>query len=221
MENEIRIVSTKLLSEDQKLPLLSANVSVIDNDFITINYNTFSFEKLNDYLIFTSQNAVESVLLHKDNDRIKTKKAFCVGEKTKKLLEQNGIEVVLFSEYAAELASVICNQYSKNSFTFFSGNIRRNILPDALQLAQIKMDEIEVYQTVLTSHKIDMRHNAVLFFSPSAVESYLKENEIDNKICFCIGYTTAETLKEKTENIIIASQPKIENVIAEVIKYYN
>ena len=117
MENEIRIVSTKLLSEDQKLPLLSANVSVIDNDFITINYNTFSFEKLNDYLIFTSQNAVESVLLHKDNDRIKTKKAFCVGEKTKKLLEQNGIEVVLFSEYAAELASVICNQYSKNSFT--------------------------------------------------------------------------------------------------------
>ncbi|MCZ8329723.1 MAG: uroporphyrinogen-III synthase [Flavobacterium sp.] len=221
MENEIRIVSTKLLSEDQKLPLLSANVSVIDNDFITINYNTFSFEKLNDYLIFTSQNAVESVLLHKDNDRIKTKKAFCVGEKTKKLLVQNGIEVVLFSEYAAELASVICNQYSKNSFTFFSGNIRRNILPDALQLAQIKMDEIEVYQTVLTSHKIDMRHNAVLFFSPSAVESYLKENEIDNKICFCIGYTTAETLKEKTENIIIASQPKIEYVIAEVIKYYN
>jgi uroporphyrinogen-III synthase len=66
-----------------------------------------------------------------------------------------------------------------------------------------------------------MRHNAVLFFSPSAVESYLKENEIDNKICFCIGYTTAETLKEKTENIIIASQPKIEYVIAEVIKYYN
>jgi uroporphyrinogen-III synthase len=221
MENEIRIVSTKLLSEDQKLPLLSANVSVIDNDFITINYNTFSFEKLNDYLIFTSQNAVESVLLHKDNDRIKTKKAFCVGEKTKKLLVQNGIEVVLFSEYAAELASVICNQYSKNSFTFFSGNIRRNILPDALQLAQIQLDEIEVYQTVLTSHKIDMRHNAVLFFSPSAVESYLKENEIDNKICFCIGYTTAETLKEKTENIIIASQPKIEYVIAEVIKYYN
>ena len=83
------------------------------------------------------------------------------------------------------------------------------------------MDEIEVYQTVLTSHKIDTRHNSVLFFSPSAVESYLKENEISNKTCFCIGYTTAETLKEKTENIIIASQPKIENVIAEVIKHYS
>lgn len=221
MENEIRIVSTKVLSEDQKLPLLSANFSVIDKDFISIKYHNFNFGELNDYLIFTSQNAVESVLLHKDNDRIKTKKAFCVGEKTKKLLEQNGFEVVLFSDYAAELASVICNQYDKNSFTFFSGNIRRNILPDALQLAQIKMDEIEVYQTVLTSHKIDTRHNAVLFFSPSAVESYLKENEISNKTCFCIGYTTAETLKEKTENTIIASQPKIENVIAEVIKYYN
>ena len=83
------------------------------------------------------------------------------------------------------------------------------------------MDEIEVYQTVLTSHKVEARHNGILFFSPSAVESYLKENKIDNKTCFCIGYTTAETLKGKTENIIIASQPKIENVIAEVIKYYN
>jgi uroporphyrinogen-III synthase len=221
MENEIRIVSTKVLSEDQKLPLLSANFSVIDNDFISIKYHNFNFEELNDYLIFTSQNAVESVLLHNNIDQIKTKKAFCVGEKTKKLLEQNGIEVVLFSDYAAELASVIFNQYSKSSFTFFSGNLRRNILPDALQLAQIKMDEIEVYQTVLTSHKVEARHNGILFFSPSAVESYLKENEIGNKTCFCIGYTTAETLKGKTENIIIASQPKIENVIAEVIKYYN
>ena len=221
MENEIRIVSTKVLSEDQRLPLLSANFSVIDNDFISIKYHNFNFEELNDYLIFTSQNAVESVLLHNNIDQIKTKKAFCVGEKTKKLLEQNGIEVVLFSDYAAELASVIFNQYSKSSFTFFSGNLRRNILPDALQLAQIKMDEIEVYQTVLTSHKVEARHNGILFFSPSAVESYLKENEIGNKTCFCIGYTTAETLKGKTENIIIASQPKIENVIAEVIKYYN
>ena len=122
MENEIRIVSTKVLSEDQKLPLLSANFSVIDKDFISIKYHNFNFGELNDYLIFTSQNAVESVLLHKDKDRIKTKKAFCVGEKTKKLLEQNGFEVVLFSDYAAELASVICNQYVKNSFTFFSGN---------------------------------------------------------------------------------------------------
>ncbi|HOD11307.1 MAG TPA: uroporphyrinogen-III synthase, partial [Flavobacterium sp.] len=95
MENEIRIVSTKVLSEDQRLPLLSANFSVIDNDFISIKYHNFNFEELNDYLIFTSQNAVESVLLHNNIDQIKTKKAFCVGEKTKKLLEQNGIEVVL------------------------------------------------------------------------------------------------------------------------------
>lgn len=118
MENEIRIVSTKVLSEDQKLPLLSANFSVIDKDFISIKYHDFNFEELNDYLIFTSQNAVESVLLHKDSDRIKTKSILC-RRKNQKLLEQNGFEVILFSDYAAELASAICNQYDKNSFTFF------------------------------------------------------------------------------------------------------
>ena len=46
MENEIRIVSTKVLSEDQKLPLLSANFSVIDKDFISIKYHDFNFEEL-------------------------------------------------------------------------------------------------------------------------------------------------------------------------------
>jgi uroporphyrinogen-III synthase len=220
MQNQIRIVSTKKLSEKHKQQLLSVNFSVFDEDFIRIQNKDFEIDSVNEYLIFTSQNAVESVLSKKINAEVNNKKCFCVGEKTKALLEQNDFEVIEYSDYAAELASVICNQYLKNSFTFFCGNIRKDVLPDALQLARIKFEEVEVYNTLLTSHKIEIAQNGVLFFSPSAVESYLQENKIENEACFCIGNTTAEALKTVTSNIIIAHQPTVESVLMKCIEHY-
>ena len=220
MQNPIRIVATKKLSERQKQQLLRADFSVFDEDFISIQSKIFEIENINDYLIFTSQNAVESVLGNKKITEIKSKRCFCVGEKTKVLLEQNDFDVIADSDYAAELASVICNQYSKNSFTFFCGNIRRDVLPDALRLAQITLDEIEVYETVLTTHKIDFTPDGILFFSPSGVESYLQENKIEDENCFCIGNTTAEALKYATPNRIIANQPTMESVVMKCIENY-
>lgn len=220
MQNKIRIVSTKQLSERQKQQLLNADFSVYDENFISIQNKEFEISSINDCLIFTSQNAVESVLLNKKRAKIKTKKCFCVGEKTKAILEENNFEVLEYSDYAAELASIIFNKYPKISFTFFCGNIRRDVLPDALRLAKIKLDEVEVYQTDLTPHKITFTPDGILFFSPSAVESYLQENKIEDEICFCIGNTTAEALKYATPNIIIANQPNGESVIMKCIEYY-
>lgn len=220
MQNPIRIVSTKKLSGKQKQQLLSADFSVFEEDFISICNKDFEIDLINEYLIFTSQNAVESVLRNNKIAEIKTKKCFSVGEKTKALLEQNDFEVIEYSDYAAELASIICNQYSKNNFTFFCGTIRRDVLPEALQLAQIRLDEVVVYETNLTTHKIDFSPDGILFFSPSAVESYLKENKIEDEICFCIGNTTAEALKYVTPNRIIANQPTIESVVMKCIENY-
>ena len=220
MQNQIRIVATKKLSEKQKQQLLSADFSVLDENFVSIQNKNFEIGNINNYLIFTSQNGVESVLRNNKITEIKTKKCFCVGEKTKALLEENDFEVIVDSDYAAELASDIFNHYSKNSFTFFCGNIRKDVLPEALRLAQITLDEIEVYETVLTTHKIDFTPDGILFFSPSAVESYLKENKIEDENCFCIGNTTAEALKYVTPSRIIANQPNIESVIMKCIENY-
>ena len=220
MQNKIHIIATKKLSERQKQQLLSADFLVFDEDFINIQNKDFEISTINDYLIFTSQNAVESVLRNKKIAEIKNKKCFCVGEKTKAVLEDNRFEVIEYSEYAAELASMICNKYSKNSFTFFCGNMRRDFLPDALRLVQIKLDEVEVYETILTTHKISFIPNGILFFSPSGVRSYLQENKIENENCFCIGNTTAEALKYATPNIIIANQPTMESVIMKCIENY-
>lgn len=220
MQNQIRIVSTKKLSDKQKQTFLTSGFSVFDEDFIAIQNKNFDIDKTNDYLIFTSQNAVESVLINKNEAAIKLKKCFCVGEKTKALLEENGFEVVEYSEYAAELASLICNQYPKSSFTFFCGNMRRNFLPDALRLGRISLEEIEVYETILTPHKIDFQPDGILFFSPSGVKSYLQENKIDDEICFCIGNTTAQSLKQVTPTRIIANQPTIESLLITCIENY-
>ena len=221
MENEIRIVSTKKLLTNQKQYLLNANFSVIEADFIEVMKKKFEYKSTNNYLIFTSQSAVESVLKNNKIDKIRAVKSFCVGEKTRQLLEKNDFEVILHADCAAELASIICNQYQKSSFTFFSGNLRRNILPDALQLAQIRFDEIEVYETILTPHEIPSKPDGLLFFSPSAVESYLKKNKISNQTCFCIGNATAEAAEKSTENVIIANHPTVENVIIQCLSYYS
>lgn len=220
MVNKINILSTKKLLPKQKQLLLEANFSVIEEDFIATKSINFELSKVNDNLIFTSQNAVQSVLQHPKCSELKGKSVFCVGMKTKEFLEENGSEVAVYTDYAADLAEIITLIYANESFTFFSGNLRREVLPKALKQNQITFNEIEVYETNITSHKIKSKLDGILFFSPSAVESYLKMNTIKNEVCFCIGETTAEALENrKIKKIVIAEQPTIEDVILTTVSY--
>ena len=220
MDNPIQILSTKILTDIQKKALLEANFSVIDADFIQTKNQDFELTQLQDNLIFTSQNAAQSVLLHPKSNELKSKNVFCVGLKTKALLEENGFNVIVYVDYASDLAEIITLIYSNESYTFFSGNLRKETLPNALKEAKIKFNEIQVYETTLTPQKIKSPVEAILFFSPSGVESYLKENTIKKELCFCIGETTAEALVTKSKNILIAAQPSVENVIEDVIEEY-
>ena len=220
MDNPIQILSTKILTDIQKKALLEANFSVIDADFIQTKNQDFELTQLHDNLIFTSQNAAQSVLLHPKSNELKSKNVFCVGLKTKALLEENGFNVIVYVDYASDLAEIITLIYSNESYTFFSGNLRKETLPKALKEAKITFNEIQVYETTLTPQKIKSPIEAILFFSPSGVESYLKENTIKKELCFCIGETTAEALVTKSKNILIAAQPSVENVIEDVIEEY-
>ena len=220
MDSPIQILSTKILTEIQKKALLEANFSVIDADFIQTKNQDFELIQLQDNLIFTSQNAAQSVLLHPKSNELKSKNVFCVGLKTKALLEENGFNVIVYVDYASDLAEIITLIYANESYTFFSGNLRKETLPKALKEAKITFNEIQVYETTLTPQKIKSPVEAILFFSPSGVESYLKENTIKKELCFCIGETTAEALVTKSKNIVIAAQPSIEAVIEECIEEY-
>jgi len=220
MSNSISILSTKILLSHQKQALLDVGFSVTEANFIKTENSDFDLKGINNNLIFTSQNAAQSVLLHPKVEELKSKNVFCVGMKTKALLEENGFTVEVYLDYASDLAEIITLIYAKESFTFFSGNLRKETLPKALKTAQVNFNEIQVYETTLTPHKIKTPVDGILFFSPSAIESYLKDNKIKNEICFCIGETTAEALETITSNIIVADQPSVDNVIEDVIEEY-
>ena len=216
----IQILSTKTLLDNQREALTNANLNVVEVDFIETKSQAFELNGINDNLIFTSQNAVQSFLLDPKSAELKSKNVFCVGLKTKIMLSENGYNVVAYTGYAEDLAEIITLIYANESYTFFSGNLRRETLPQALKEAKIKFNEIQVYETKLTPQKIKTPVDAILFFSPSGIESYLKENKIKNETCFCIGTTTSSALEGITKNIIIADQPTIEDVIEEVIAEY-
>jgi len=220
MQSPIRILSTKILSTSQKQELLNAHFEVLEADFIKTENQPFELSHLNDNLIFTSQNAVHSFFQHPKHESLKSKNVFCVGLKTKILLSEAGFNVVAYTGYAADLAQIIALIYASESYTFFSGNLRKETLPKSLKEAGVKFNEIQVYETTLTSQKIKTTPDAILFFSPSGVESYLAANTIKKELCFCIGETTAEALFKITKNIIVANQPSIEDVIEDVIEEY-
>ena len=218
--NNICVLSTKKLKSNQKLLLLNADFSVNEMDFIKIKSISFQIKNKPNLLLFTSQNGVNSVLENESINELKQIPAICVGSKTKKLLVDNGFTVLESEEYASDLAPIIQNKYNGNHIGFFAGNLRRNVLPIAMQEANIIYDEYLVYENSPNHEKVNSAVNAILFFSPSGVISYLNQNTIENQICFCIGTTTAEALTGITTNIVIANQQTVENVIEQCINYY-
>ena len=219
-------LSTKVLLSHQKQVLTDVGFEVLESNFIEVETKSFELNGIKDNLIFTSQNAVRSFLTHpqfeKNKSGLQQKKAFCVGVKSKTILTDAGFEVVAYADYASDLAEIISLIYANGSYTFFSGNLRKETLPLALKNTGIEFNEIEVYETQFKPHKIKEAVDVILFFSPSGVESYLKNNTIKKELCFCIGETTAEALENKhIKNIVIAEFSSVENVITEVKEYYH
>lgn len=220
--SQISILSTKTLSNEQRQAFLDAEIDLLEEDFIEIKKTDFELNTINTNLIFSSQNAVLSLMEQSGWEKLTSKSVFCVGEKTKDLLTANGFTVDVYMDYASELAEIITLIYNKESYTFFSGNLRKETLPKALKNAGIIFNEIEVYQTTLAPFKIskEEKFDGILFFSPSAAESYLTNNKLQKEICFCIGNTTASALENKTKNLIVAEHPTIEDVIEAVINQF-
>jgi uroporphyrinogen-III synthase len=224
VSTETRILSTKKLKPNQRQFLLNAGFSVVDADFIRVTELPFRLTDINQNLIVTSQNAAKALAAHPEVQDIRRNPVFCVGSKTADLLDELGFTVQESADNAQELANVIKKEYAVESFTFFSGNIRRNELPMALMEADIEMNEIEVYETELTPIEIKSEIDGILFFSPSGVKSFLSKNELAGQICFCIGQTTSAELERRMGSnpieVIVSNSPTIESTIAKCINHF-
>ncbi len=220
-ESRVTVLSTKKLSVNQKELLLNRGIGLVERDFISIVPLPFEIYDIPENLIFTSKNTVRAILDHPLKKQLQQKNIYCVGEKTAEFLTKNGFSISRSANYGSDLASEIINDFREEEFLFFCGKRRLDELPKRLSDARVKHTEIEVYDTQPISKKIDRIFDGVLFFSPSAVKSYCSENDLAESIAFCIGKTTAAEAKKYTSNIIAASTPSIENVIVQVVKYFN
>lgn len=219
---EIQILSTKKLTTLQR-NLLKYPLILIEEDFVNIELIPINKEEYKCYpttVIFTSQNAVKSLLKNVDRNELSFEKIYCVGEKTASYLENNGFVVNHFEHYGKALANYIVNQKELKEVTFFCGNSRLDELPNTLNANHIIVNEVVVYKTVLNQIAITNPIDGILFFSPSGVQSYLMAKNSVKPKAFCIGTTTALSATNHFDEIVVVDKPTIEDVIHKVNQYY-
>lgn len=210
------ILSTKKLQPNQRDLLLGAGYKVVDYNAIDIQFLEVAIPSYIENAIFTSQNAVKSI----HNSQFTIHNLYCVGQKTKTLLEENNFKVLEVAKNAEALAQTIIKNYKNNTFHFFCGTLRRNELPELLQHENIVIEEIKTYNTELRPKKFEQNWDGILFFSPSGVESYFMLNTNQQEKCICIGETTGQAAKKYYEDpdaIVIANATTVESVIAKAV----
>lgn len=175
-------------------------------------------------VVFTSMNAVDAVVNYKD-DLQPDWRIYCIGTTTNKLVQNYfGEELIAgTASSAAELAELIVEEGDADEVIFFCGDQRRDELPDILRSNDIEVNEIVVYQTIAVPHKIEKPYHGILFFSPSAVESFFSNNKVAGQtIVFAIGNTTASAIKKHSNNkIVISDESGKESLVKKMIEYFS
>ena len=220
MNTKKKILSTKKLSATQK-ELLN-NFAVDELELIEISFNT-SIKLTNPIknAVFTSKNAVIGIFSQFSSEELQFENVYCVGDKTAQFLAEKNVKVTVIAHSAEELAGEILLNKNIEEVYFFCGNLRRNELPEILAENNIKVNEVEVYSTNFKPVKIKNTYSGILFFSPSSVKSYLLKNTDTQSVAFCIGNTTAAEAIDDFENVFVADEPTVENVINSVNQYFD
>lgn len=218
MKKKYRILSTKKLSTEQKQRFLSG-LKVIEKEMIDIKFIPFTLPNdRTDAVIFTSQNAVKSVF---SQTSVLKNDILCVGEKTAELITHlfQKKPLLTASSSKALAKKIVLTPYRK--LLYFTNNLRRDELPVILSSENRILKEVIVYETRLKYVRFSEAFDGVLFFSPSAVDSYLKYNSFSqNTAIFALGNTTENVLRKKEFSPITASEPTTESLIQAVNHYF-
>jgi uroporphyrinogen-III synthase len=235
-KNKIHILSTgpigKVIVKKAALQnIIVDEIEFIKTEEISDKGNTEKIKSLlngNITAIFTSMNAVEAV--GKLVTTQPTWKIFSIGNTTKNLIiKYFGKESISATAGNATLLAEkivekkIVEKKDIREVTFFCSDKRRNELPEKLKSNGIKVHEIIVYRTTETARTISKVYDGILFFSPSAVNSFLLKNKVSpGTQLFAIGSTTAKALQPFTnQHVIIAETPGKENLLNLAINLFS
>ncbi|MWW26226.1 hydroxymethylbilane synthase [Algibacter lectus] len=220
-DRKTNVYSTKSLTEDQRL-LFHEKVKSESTDVVKISLNRIHPRFLKQEIqnvIITSKNAVESLTTNYSAIELQFKNIYCVGRRTKRLVENKIGKVTHTENNAKKLAKYLVEYMEGTEATYFCSDIRLDALPTILSENNIKVNEIEAYQTKYDGVKVNDSVEAVMFYSPSTVESFTQKNNKEI-IAFCIGETTAKEAKKHFDDVRVAKVPTVESVIELVNEHY-
>lgn len=169
------------------------------------------FDLKNKSLIFTSANGVDSFFKNgfMPNEDFTVKnynKIYCVGEKTKKELRKHGFGTFKVLKNADTLSKFITAKCQHENFLHFCGNLAISVLDKDLPLQNIKYKKIIIYKTEELNPMINEKYHAAVFFSPSGVRSFAKQNSLEGMKLISIGETTSRELRKHTLEKVLTSE---------------
>ena len=227
---EVHILSTKHLDEPLSYVADGLTVFFDSSPFIRIepvNDNDVKeavshLSRLLSTTIFTSRNAAEAVITYLNGYQPEWK-IYCIGKATTEMITRSftNSSIAGTANNAGALAEVVINNQVQSA-VFFCGDHRREELPERLVQKGISLNEIIVYKTILTPKKVRKDYDAILFFSPSAVESFFSQNTVrDGCTLFAIGDTTADCIRRHSFNrLLVNSVPQKEALIKQAVTYF-
>ncbi|MEX2585504.1 MAG: uroporphyrinogen-III synthase, partial [Balneolaceae bacterium] len=174
--------------------------------------------------VFTSQNGVHgfSRSVRPEGYNATPEQVYAVGDSTAEAVrEETGCTPrVPDRQDAVWLARLMLDDLGSGegvTVIHWCGNRRRPELEDLLREAKVLYVPVEVYLTELNRMSFpDREVEAVLFYSPSAVEAFRNSNGFSRKLpdLFAIGQTTAEQLSmESGGNVHVPARPSTESLL--------
>ena len=212
------LLATKVLDAGLRERITHAGLAYVGYNAIRIEAIPFEVPSPSSFVVLSSKNATKLVLKHLD--WLQQTKVLCVGETSEILLNANDVKPFKTALNMAELIDFIKKMDKKGSFLHFCGNQRLPLFAEKMTQRACDFKEVVVYHTKKVRKVFNEHPDAVLFFSPSGVESYEQHNELSQSICFCIGATTAKAFKQRPKEIHVANSPKIAHVVTKAIHYF-
>jgi len=231
MQNNVHILCTRPIGKALLQEAREQNIIIDELSFIeTIPFETIAIQQEIEQaalqqttVIFTSMNAVEAVANFIDYQPTGWS-IYCIGTTTHELVIKyfGASSIAGTANSATELALLIAANTIIDEVIFFCGDQRRDELPEILHSHNISVTEIIVYETIAVTHTITKVYDGMLFFSPSAVNSFFATNKLPaTTILFAIGSTTAGEIEKYTANkIIVSDVPGKENLVNKMIEYF-
>ncbi|MBI4427927.1 MAG: uroporphyrinogen-III synthase [Ignavibacteriales bacterium] len=196
-----------------------------------------------DALMLTSVNAATYFL---NRSRLLNEKGFpvfaqkdiyVVGEKTRRAVENFGLNARVFQEArdGRSMAHAIIRQNIRSKkFLFPKGSLASDEIPSILREHGATVDEVVVYETrppsqtereemkdVFSREEVDI----VVFFSPSSINNFLSvvaKKSLNSVRIAVIGRTTAEAARKASLTPdIVADEPTTEALVTSIVRFHD